>query len=271
MPEIDFRRTPVTILLAIAIIALEIVCTLDPERRSYYYQTCHLGLLPTVWDGELWQPFTTALLHAGLLHAAFHVCWLWIFGQVLEPRFGSPRFLLVCVLLSYASMLSQFIVANYSMPPEAEHGVVGFSGVNYGLFGMLWVGRRWEREFYSVCNQATVRLMLSWFVLCIVLTHADLMPVANIAHGSGMLFGVLFGLACFAPARRWAWRALATLATTAVLATLIACPGHEGYKAMREIQRWRALEKQLNALRCGPPGGESQHPGPAGKNTPGTP
>jgi hypothetical protein len=59
-----------------------------------------------------------------------------------------------------------------------------------------------------------------------------------------------------------AWRALATL---------IACPGHKGYEAMREIQRWRTLEKQLNALRCGPPGGESRQPGPAGRNSGGTP
>jgi GlpG protein len=228
-----------------------------------------LGLLPTVWDGQLWQPFTTALLHGGLLHAAFNVWWLWIFGQVLEPRLGSPRFLLVCVLLSYTSMLPQFIVTNYSTLPP--HMIVGFSGVNYGLFGVLWVGRRWEHEFYAVCNQATVRLMLVWFVFCIVMTQAGQMPVANMAHGSGMLFGVLFGLACFAPVHRRAWQALVALATTAVLATLIACPGHKGYEAMRELQRWRALEKQFNAMHRAPPQGESSIPDPARKKPGGTP
>jgi membrane associated rhomboid family serine protease len=263
MPEIDFRRTPATILLAIAIIALEAVCTLDPARRQYYYANCHLGLLRTVWDGQFWQPFTTAILHGGLLHAAFNVYWLWVFGQVLEPRLSSPRFLLACVLLAYASMLPQFIVTNYSTVPP--HAIVGFSGVVYGLFGMLWVGRRWQREFYHVCNPATVQMMLIWFVLCIAMTAAGVMPVANIAHGSGMLFGVLFGLACFAPGHRWSWRALAALATFAVLATLVACPGHKGYEEMRTIQRWRSLAKQIDAVRCGPPDGGSQIPGPIRK------
>jgi GlpG protein len=226
---------------------------LDPARRFFYYQDCRLGLSPTVWDGQLWQPFTTALLHGGLLHAAFNVWWLWVFGQVLEPRLGSPRFLLACVLLAYTSMLPQFIIANYSTLPP--HAIVGFSGVVYGLFGMLWVGRRWEREFYAVCNPATVRLMLIWFVLCIAMTSAGVMPVANIAHGSGLFFGVLFGLACFAPGHRWPWRALAALATFAVLATLVACPGHKGYEAMRAVQRWRALAQQIDAARFGPPDG----------------
>jgi GlpG protein len=264
MPEIDFRRTPVTILLAIAIIALEVVCTLDPSRRLYYYQHCHLGLSPTVWDGQLWQPFTTAILHGNLLHAFFNVWWLWVFGQALEPRLGSSRFLLVCVLLAYDSMLPQFIVTNYATLPP--HMIVGFSGVVYGLFGVLWAGRRWEPEFYAVCNPATVRLMLVWFVLCIAMTAADLMPVANVAHGSGMLFGVLFGMACFAPIRRWAWRSVAALATVAVLSTLVACPGHKGYEAMRTIQRWRAMARQAEALRGGQPDEELKHPGAAGKN-----
>jgi GlpG protein len=262
MPEIDFRRTPVTILLAIAIIALEVVCTLDPARRLYYYQDCRLGLLRTVWDGQLWQPFTTAVLHGGLMHAAFNVYWLWVFGRVLEPRLGSPRFFLVCALLAYASMLPQFIVSNYSTA-AATQAVVGFSGVNYGLFGMLWVGRRWEREFYDACNAATVRLMLAWFVLCIALTRLGLMPVANVAHGAGMLFGVLFGLACFAVPRRWAWRVLAALATMAVLSTLIACPGHKGYEAMQAIQR--LSPEQLDVLHVGPPRGAL--PGPRATGT----
>jgi membrane associated rhomboid family serine protease len=233
LPDIDFRRTPVTILLAIAIIALEVVSTLDPGRRDYYYFDAHLGIWPTLWDGQLWQPFTTSLLHGNLLHAGFNLWWLWIFGQVLEPRLGSMRFLAICVLLSYASMLPQFVV----IPGPA----VGFSGVVYGLFGMVWMGRRWERSLYAICDAGTVRLMLIWFVLCIVLTETGAMPVANVAHGAGLLFGVLYGLALFDRRNRWRWRGLAILATLLVLVPLIACPGNSAYEEMRHIQRQRAL------------------------------
>jgi len=239
---IDFRRTPVTIILSGIIVALEVVCTLDPERRFYYYDGLKLGMLSTIWEGELWRPFTTTLLHANLLHAAFNVYWLWVFGQTLEPRFGSLRFSGLCVLLAYGSTLPQFLVTNYDVPVDAQVGCVGFSGVNYGLFGLLWVGRRWRPEFAEVCDAQTVRLMLAWFVLCVVLTHVDLMPVANMAHGAGLLFGVLYGLAAFDIRRRLRWSALAVAATLAVLATLVGFPGHNGYEAAkhnRAVQRFR--------------------------------
>jgi membrane associated rhomboid family serine protease len=243
--DIDFRRTPVTIILAGITLALEIVCTLDPERRFYYYNDLKLGMLSTIWEGELWRPFTTTLLHANLLHAAFNTAWLWVFGQTLEPRFGSLRFLGLCVLLAYGSMLPQFLVTNYHVPVDAQVGCVGFSGVVYGLFGLLWVGRRWRPELAEVCDAQTVKLMLGWFVLCIALTHLDLMPVANIAHGAGLAFGVLYGLAAFDVRRRLRWSALAVAATLAVLATLLGFPGHNGYEAAkynRDVQRlWHEI------------------------------
>jgi GlpG protein len=240
LPDIDFRRTPVTILLAIAIIALEVVSTLEPGRRAYYYIDAHLGILPTLWDGQLWQPFTTSLLHGNLLHAGFNLCWLWVFGQVLEPRLGSLPFLAICVLLCYTSMVPQFVLI--------PHGAVGFSGAVYGLFGIVWMGRRWEREFEAVCNAGTVQLMLGWFVLCIVLTMTDTMPVANVAHGAGLLFGVLYGLAIFDFRHRWRWLPLAVLATLLALAPLVACPGNRAYEQMRRIQQMRQIQ-QMPALR----------------------
>ena len=84
-----------------------------------------------------------------------------------------------------------------------------------------------------VCDEQTVQLLIGWFFLCILLTHFGVMLVANIAHGAGFLFGVLYGLAIFdAPRRRW-WLPLAIVLTTIVLSTLIACPGHMGYEQTR--------------------------------------
>jgi GlpG protein len=221
MPEIDFRRTPVTILLAIAIIALEAVCTLDPARRFYYYDTMRLGISPGVWRGQLWQPFTTTLLHGSLLHAAFNVWWLWVFGQFLEPRLGSPRFLALTVLLAYTSSLPQFLWGYYS---QGFGGMVGFSGVVYGLFGWLWMGSRQDPAFRAVCNAGTVKVMLIWFVLCILMTQAHMMLVGNLAHGAGLVFGVLFGLAAYGRNYRRAWQIMAGFATLVVLASMVIHP-----------------------------------------------
>jgi len=248
--EIDFRRTPVTLIIAAIAVALEIVSTLDPARREFYYMDLNLGLLSTVWQGEFWQPFTTTLLHGNLIHVLFNVSWLVVFGQVLEPRFGSFRYLGLFVLLAYVSMLPEFIVQNYRTPVDKQVGCVGLSGIMYGLFGMVWIGRRWNPEFYAICDRQTVQLMIGWLFLCIVLTYADLMPVANIAHGAGLAFGVVFGLAAFDRAHRIGWTLLAAAATLAVLSTLIACPGHAGYEF---TQRQRHVRQLLDQMHQDPP------------------
>ncbi len=233
VPEINFRRTPVTLILAAVIVALEVVCTFDPPRREFYATDMKLGMLSTIWAGELWRPFTTTLLHADFLHAGFNTYWLVIFGSALEPRFRSARFLGLIVLLAYVSMLPGFIYNNLDTPLSAQVGSVGFSGVGYGLFGLLWIGRRWKHELYAVCTDMTVWLFVGWFFLCIVLTRGGALPIDNIAHGVGCLFGVLYGLAIFDVRRRLRWIPLSCFASSLVLSTLIYCPGYPGYEHHR--------------------------------------
>jgi membrane associated rhomboid family serine protease len=240
-PEINFKRTPVTLIIAAVAVALEIVCLLNEDRRDYYYMDAKLGILSTMWTGRLWQPFTTTLLHGNLLHAAFNVYWLVTFGWALEHRFGSGRFLGLVVLLAYVSILPQFVISNYNQPVDQQIAVVGLSGVIYGLFGILLVGRKWHRELEQVCDARTVQILLIWFVLCILLTQARLLPVANVAHGSGLLFGIVYGLVAFDRGRRLQWAVLATVATLLVLATLVYCPGHKGYEHSRPIRSLEAL------------------------------
>jgi GlpG protein len=164
---------------------------------------------------------------------------------VLEQRMGSLRFTAVCVLLAYVSMLPEYLVLNYRADLRAQTQILGFSGVIYGLFGLLWIGRRWRPEFHAVCNDEIVRLMLGWLVLCVGLTWTKIMPVANIAHAAGLLFGMLYGFAAFCPHRRGPWRWASGLATVAVLATLLGFPGHRCYEATRQ---WQRIERLLHAL-----------------------
>ena len=244
LPELDFRRTPVTLIIAAVAVALEVVCTLDEvahdfdqARRLQLYNEM-FGILPRIWTGQVWRPFTSTLLHGGFFHAAFNLYWLLKFGTVLELRFGSYRTLGLIVLFGYVTMLPQFVVSNFALldydallpafirerfipQPGPLVAVWGLSGVIYGLFGILLIGRRWHRDLEAVCDSGTVRLLLFWFVLCFALTYAGMLPVANIAHGAGLAFGVLYGMAIFAPKARIRWMVGATLATLAVLALMI--------------------------------------------------
>jgi len=235
LPEINFKRTPATLIIMAVAVALEVVCSLDDlqggGRRLALYND-YLGILPRIWAGQLWRPFTSTLMHGDLLHAAFNVYWLLIFGAALENRLGSYRTLGLIVLLGYVSMLPEYAIGSFHRKQPIM--IVGLSGVVYGLFGILWIGRRWRPEFDAVCSPQTAQILLAWFFLCIVLTYADYMLVANIAHGAGFIFGVLYGQAAFNPRRRGRWIVLAVVASGLVLSTLIACPGHYGYEYARQ-------------------------------------
>ncbi len=165
-PELDFRRTPVTLLVAAVAVAIELVCTFDPGRREVYAEGWRLGMLSPVWSGELWRPFTTTLLHANFIHAAFNVYWLVTFGRALEPFFGSVRYLLLLVLLACASTMPSFLVNNWSTPLDGQISGVGLSGVLYGLFGFLWVGRNYRSTFQEVCTPDIIQMLIAWFFFC---------------------------------------------------------------------------------------------------------
>ena len=109
-PKLDFNRTPATLVVATAAAALEIALLLDDVqeggRRVAMYNDL-LGILPRLWAGELWRPFTTCLMHGDLLHAAFNLYWLLWFGVALEERLGSYRMLGLMVLLGYVSMMPE--------------------------------------------------------------------------------------------------------------------------------------------------------------------
>lgn len=240
-PEIDFRRTPVTLVLAAVVVALELVCTFDELRRPgdstlrLDYYNNYLGILGYIWTGELWRPFTSSLMHGNLIHAGFNVYWLVVFGPALEHRFGSHLMFGVIFLLGYVPMLAEYVIGSYSRDRPVM--IVGLSGIMYGLFGILWIGRRWRPELRLVCDENTVRILGGWFVLCILLTYLDIMPVANIAHGFGFGFGVLYGLVAFDVRRRRRWLLLAGAATGLVLSTLVACPGHRAYERAKRLRR----------------------------------
>ncbi len=240
-PHFDYKRTPVTLVIAAFITALEIILTLDGTvwdgslRESYYFN--FFGITNQIWLGQPWRPFTATLMHANLLHAAFNLYWFLIFGPVLEKALGSARYAVAVVSLGYVSTMLEYVIGSYNRLDPVM--IVGLSGVVYGMFGMLYVGRRYHIEMAEVCTEETKRILIGWFFLCIALTYLRIMLVANLAHGTGFVYGAVYGYAAFGAKGRWhiGWLAAAGAMTAIVFAMLIACPGHNQYEQAR---KWKA-------------------------------
>ncbi len=244
MPKVDFRRMPVTLILTAVAVALEIVCSIDPDRRHAYYNAMQLGILSPIWSGQWWRPFTTTVLHGNLMHVGFNAYWMILFGRLLEPRYGSFRYLGLLVLLGYTSTMLPFLVNNLDTALNEQVGSVGLSGIGYGLFGLLWVGRRWRPEFRDFCNDTLVAMFAIWLAICIFLTYVADANIANGVHAVGLAFGALYGMALYAPRHRIPWVVLSVVASAVVIGSMVALPGHplyERHKRNEQIRGWRQL------------------------------
>jgi GlpG protein len=148
---------------------------------------------PLVGRGHVWPLATSIFPHADILHLAFNLYWLWVFGTLVEEIFGSLRAAGLVLFLAVVSSAAEYAILG---------GGVGLSGVGYGLFGFVWVLSRKDPRFAGTMDSATVWLFILWFFLCIGLTAADILPVGNVAHGAGALFGILLGFCVADPRRR---------------------------------------------------------------------
>lgn len=141
--------------------------------------------LPEVRDGEVWRLLTPIFLHGDFMHILFNMMWLLQFGRFIESRFGAAKLLAIILAVGIGSNLAQYI---WTKSPYFG----GMSGVNYGLFGFLWMKGKFSRDQSWQLHPQTVQLMLMWMVLCFT---GILGPVANGAHLGGLVIGALLGIA----------------------------------------------------------------------------
>jgi membrane associated rhomboid family serine protease len=129
---------------------------------------------------------TITLVLGSTMHIVFNLLAFLALGRVVEQTIGSVWYLLLLVALAWVS-------SSYQLGLEHAIGI-GLSGVVYGVFGFMLGASPRDRLFRWYVRQ-NLRLMLGWAVLCVVLTHFEILGVANTAHFSGLFFGAICGLA----------------------------------------------------------------------------
>ena len=102
---------------------------LEPDRIALYH--------------EYWRLVSAMFLHGGLLHLAINMYVLWVLGSVIEPAFGSKRFLAIYLISGLFGSVASYM---FSAPDVAG---VGASGAIFGLLG-AWVAFNLRRRAHPM-------------------------------------------------------------------------------------------------------------------------
>ncbi len=175
------------------------------DVAAMYTQLTGYDLFVFQWGFRPVEPrvatlFTAMFLHAGLLHLAGNMLFLWICGDNVEHRLGRIRFLAAYVGTGVAATLFHATLAGRSTLP-----LLGASGAIFGVAGIyfLWFPRNrlrvWVMLFPFFMNVVRIpaRPVLGFYVLV-----QDLLPfltslgarggsVAHGAHIGGFVGGLL--------------------------------------------------------------------------------
>jgi rhomboid protease GlpG len=172
--------------VTISLIVISVAVTLAADRKLLLPLIIGMPGQPLFADilrGEVWRLVTPIFMHLAILHILFNMMWLWDLGRLVELIKGSI-FLLVFVLATgIAANVAQYAITQ-------NPGFGGMSGVVYALLGYVWMQGKYNPRFGFELHQATVIMMLVWYVLC---WTGLVGPIANWAHTAGLLLGVAWG------------------------------------------------------------------------------
>ncbi|MGH2976035.1 MAG: rhomboid family intramembrane serine protease [Solirubrobacterales bacterium] len=143
---------------------------------------------------------TSMFMHAGILHIAFNMLFLWIFGNNVEDSMGRPRFVLFYLLAGIVSAYVQALLSSDATVPA-----IGASGAIAGVLGgylLLYPRARVLTLifiiFFVTLIEIPAAIMLGiWFVLQFVPAIGQVGTdaisgggVAYWAHVGGFAFGL---------------------------------------------------------------------------------
>jgi len=153
-------------------------------------------LFERIKEGEIWRLFTPALMHGSFFHLVFNMILFVILGKQMESKMGSPKYLIFILLAALLTNSSQYLMTGT--------GFLGISGVVCAMIGFIFVRQRiaaWEGYQFSSVSLSSVFIfiMLMFFLQIIsfiieIYYHTEISPgIANTAHLSGLVFGMLIG------------------------------------------------------------------------------
>jgi membrane associated rhomboid family serine protease len=144
--------------------------------------------------------FTSMFMHGGILHIAGNMLFLWVFGNNIEDRLGSVRFLFFYLLAGLIAVYTQAAI-----DPSSTAPTIGASGAIAGVLGayaLLYPRARvltliFIIFFVTVVEIPALILLAIWFILQFIPALGQVAVesgggegIAYFAHVGGFLFGL---------------------------------------------------------------------------------
>jgi membrane associated rhomboid family serine protease len=178
--------------------SLQVVCQDTAEYRVAQNLPNFSPLDSPPWWATV---FTSMFLHGGILHIAFNMLFLWIFGNNVEDSMGRPRFLLFYLLAGVVAAYTQALLTAGSTVPA-----IGASGAIAGVLGgylLLYPRARVLTVlliifFVTIIEIPASILLAIWFLLQFLPALGQV--TTSVAGGEGIAYwahvgGFAFGLA----------------------------------------------------------------------------
>ena len=174
------------------------------------------------FESPFFQPYqiiTHMFMHGGIAHLFFNMYALWLFGMIIERRWGSKRFLIYYFVTGVGALFLHQLVMYFDIQSMAvdisETGeklfnnvdlprigdlyktpTVGASGAIFGIllaFGMLYPNVELQLMFIPIPIKAKY-FVIGYAVLELFLGVGNFEwdNIAHYAHLGGMIFGFIF-------------------------------------------------------------------------------
>jgi GlpG protein len=157
----------------------------EMDRRGIHPEGFGGERLSAVRKGEIWRLVTPIFVHFGPIHLLFNMFMLYDLGGLIELRRGHLK---LALLVLVAAVISNFCQYMYEHNPLFG----GMSGVNYALFGFVWMKSKFSPEEGMLLRPDTVLMMIAWLFICL---GGAVGHVANTAHFVGLAVGIVAGVA----------------------------------------------------------------------------
>ena len=202
--QIPTRRVPIiNYLLIAANIGVFLLMSLAgsyEETLTYEFALIPYNFVTHLSIGNISDIFTSMFMHAGLVHIAGNMLYLWIFGDNIEDSMGHAKYLLFYLVGGIVASLTHIIIN-----PGSQVPTVGASGAIAAVLGAYLVLYPQSRVLTIIPLGFFIRMAMipasivlgMWFVLQLfsgVLSlggPTDVGGVAFWAHIGGFLAGGL--------------------------------------------------------------------------------